>query len=268
MIKLIATDMDGTLLDENGNLPQDFFETLNKLDKKGIKFVVASGRPYPTLYKNFSPQSDKLEYICDNGSYVVLNDKKPIINGLDKEFVHKVIKACENIDNIVLVLCGTAGAYHLPCEDKFLKEIDKYYIQKHVVDDLYSVDDNIFKIAVCDLSISAENSYKILKPLFRNENKVVVSGKLWVDINELNVNKGNALKEIQESYNISYEETMVFGDFYNDIEMLNEAYYSFVMENANDDMKQYGRFIAKSNSEFGVIKAINEYVLNDETCVV
>lgn len=268
MIKLIATDMDGTLLDENGRLPEKFFETLEKLKEKNIKFVAASGRPYPTLYENFKPKSDYLDYICDNGSYVVLNDREPVINGLKKEVVHDVIKACEKIENVVVILCGVNGAYHMPCPQEFLNEIDKYYIQKHVVDDLYTVDDNIFKIAVCDLNISADNSYKILNPLFGKENKVVVSGALWVDINGKYVNKGAALKEIQECYGISYEETMVFGDFYNDIEMLKEAHYSFVMENANEDMKQYGNFIAKSNREAGVIQAINEYVLKEETAGV
>ena len=264
MIKLIATDMDGTLLDENGNLPHDFFEILEKLNKRNIKFVVASGRPYPTLYKNFLPKSDDLDYICDNGSYVMLNGKKPVINGLNEKVIDSVIKTCENIKNVTVILCGTKGAYHMPCPDKFLNEIDKYYVQKHVVDDLHNIDDTIFKIAICDLDKSAENSYKILSPLFGDENKVVVSGELWVDINGKDVNKGAALKEIQECYDISYEETMVFGDFYNDIEMLKEAHYSFVMENANEDMKQYGNFIAKSNKEGGVIQAIKEFVLKEE----
>lgn len=268
MIKLIATDMDGTLLNKEGCLPENFFETLEKLNERNIKFVVASGRPYKTLYKNFAPKSDDIDYICDNGSYVVLNDRKPVINGLRKDVVHAVIKACENIKNIVVILCGVNGAYHMPCSEDFLNEIDKYYIQKHIVDNLYTVDDDIFKIAICDLSISSENSYKILNPLFGKENKVVVSGALWVDINGKYVNKGAALKEIQEFFNISYEETMVFGDFYNDIEMLKGAHYSFVMENSNDDMKQYGNFIAKSNNENGVIEAINEYVLKEETAEV
>jgi len=90
----------------------------------------------------------------------------------------------------------------------------------------------------------------------------VVSGKHWVDINNKGVNKGIALEEIQKSLNISYEETMAFGDFYNDISMLEKAYYSFVMENANEDMKQYGNFIAESNVNNGVLKAIEKYVLN------
>lgn len=73
MIKLIATDMDGTLLDEDKNIPQGFFEMLNKLKEKGVAFVVASGRSYVTLYENFKPHSDSLDFICDNGAFVVIN---------------------------------------------------------------------------------------------------------------------------------------------------------------------------------------------------
>ena len=55
MIKLIATDMDGTLLDENHQLPKNFFETLDQVNEQGVKFAVASGRPYQTLYEHFKP---------------------------------------------------------------------------------------------------------------------------------------------------------------------------------------------------------------------
>ena len=261
MIKLIATDMDGTLLDEHGKLPKDFFDVLDKLNNKNIKFVVASGRPYPTLYENFKPYSDNIYYICDNGAYVVEDKGKFSINIIDKNIVNKIIKTCENIDNIELILCGTKGAYHRPCSDKFVKEINKYYIKKHIVEDLYSIDDDIFKVTLCDLSGASNNSNETLYPLFGNDLMVVVAGEIWLDIMNKNVNKGAALEKIQIDENISYEETMVFGDYYNDVEMLKKAKYSFVMENANEDMKQYGNYIAKSNKEYGVIQAIKEYIL-------
>lgn len=261
MIKLIATDMDGTLLDEHGKLPKDFFDVLDKLNNKNIKFVVASGRPYPTLYENFKPYSDNIYYICDNGAYVVEDKGKFSINIIDKNIVNKIIKTCENIDNIELILCGTKGAYHRPCSDKFVKEINKYYIKKHIVEDLYSIDDDIFKVTLCDLSGASNNSNETLYPLFGKDLMVVVAGEIWLDIMNKNVNKGAALGKIQIDENISYEETMVFGDYYNDVEMLKKAKYSFVMENANEDMKQYGNYIAKSNKEYGVIQAIKEYIL-------
>lgn len=260
MIKLIATDMDGTLLDENGNLPENFFKTLNKLNKMNIKFVVASGRSYSTLYKNFKPVSDDICYICDNGAFIVEYKNICDVNIINKKDVHDIIKTCSDIPNIQLVLCGLKGSHHMMSNEIFSNEMNQYYSQKYITEDLRTVDDDIFKIAICDLSIAAENSYKILYPKYHDNFSIVVSGKLWVDIMNKNVSKGKALEKMQKDLNISYNETMVFGDFYNDSEMLQKAYYSFVMENANDDMKQYGNFIAKSNRENGVIKAIEEYI--------
>ena len=74
------------------------------------------------------------------------------------------------------------------------------------------------------------------------------------------IDKGNALKLFREKYDIAFEETMAFGDFFNDVGMLKNAYYSFVMENASDEMKKYGRFIAKKNTENGVIEEIKKYI--------
>lgn len=263
MIKLIASDMDGTLLDENGVIPKEFFTTIKNLNDRNIKFVVASGRPYLTLRENFKPISDSLYYICDNGAYVVENNKLLNVSIIDKKIVHSVLKSLENVKNTSAVLCGVNGTYHLPLDEMHKNEIDKYYIKRKEVSNLYDIDDDIFKIAVCDLDISKDNSFKVLNPLFSKDVTVVVSGKYWVDVNNLNVSKGAALKEIQVNDNIKYDETMVFGDFYNDISMLKEAYYSYVMENANDDMKQYGNFIAPSNNDHGVIKIINELLKNN-----
>ena len=264
MIKLIASDMDGTLLDENGIIPSEFFSTIKKLNKRNIKFVVASGRPYVTLKENFKPISDSLYYICDNGAYVVENNNLLNVSIINKEIVNAVIKSLENVENVALILCGINGTYHLPLNNLQKEEINKYYIKKTEINNLYNINDDIYKIAICDLNISKNNSYKILAPLFNKDVTVVVSGKYWVDITNLNVNKGKALKEIQKNYNIKYNETMVFGDFYNDIPMLKEAYYSYVMKNANEDMKKYGNFIAPTNKDHGVIKVINEVIINNK----
>lgn len=262
MIKLIATDMDGTLLDENGKLPENFFEVLEELRKRDIKFVVASGRPYFTLYENFKPVSDELYFICDNGSYIAEENKEHKISTIDKEYIKQMVEVCSSIEDIELILCGTKGAYIRKCDEAFTNEIFKYYVKRIMVDNFDNIDDDIFKITVCDLRESKTNSYEIINKYFKDKLNVVVSGKHWVDVNNKGVSKGSALERIQQDENISYEETMVFGDFYNDISMLEKAYYSFVMENANEDMKQYGNFMAESNKNNGVIKAINKYVLN------
>lgn len=261
MIKLISVDMDGTLLNEKGELPANFFTVLDELLKRNIKFVIASGRSYPVLYELFKPYSEKLSFICDNGAYIIENTNIFYINTLDKNDIKNVIKSCINIPNALLVLCGKKAAYTNNGNNEFLTEIKKYYINCCVVNDLFSIDDEIFKMTVCDLNGAAQNSYKLLYPEYNQNLSVVVSGDVWVDIMNKNINKGSALEKLQTNLNISYYETMAFGDFYNDIEMLQKAHYSFVMDNAVDDIKRYGNFIAASNKDNGVIKAIYEYIL-------
>lgn len=261
MIKLIATDMDGTLLDENSKLPDNFFTTLEDLKKQGILFAIASGRPYKTLYENFKPHSDEMYFICDNGAYIVKPGKTPIINVIDPSIVNEILTVCSGIDDICVLLCGEKHFYYQSVSEEALRHISKYYKDCKQVSNLKTVDDNIFKIAICDLQGSATHSYPILQKHFDERVKVVISGELWIDINNLGVNKGVALKQLQKDFSITKEETMVFGDFYNDIEMLQNAHYSFVMDNANDDMKQYGNYIAPRNSENGVIRTIHKYAL-------
>lgn len=262
MIKLIASDMDGTLLDENSNLPKDFFDILDKLDKYNINFVVASGRSYTTLYENFKPYSDKISYICDNGSFVVDKYKNIDVSVINKEYIKQIVNACESIPNIQLALCGTKGAYRKACDNKFSAEMNKYYIKHYIVEDFSTIEDDIFKVAVCDMDNAEQNSFPILNEKFGEDLSVLVSAQFWLDITNKNINKGYALEKLQNKLNISYNETMAFGDFYNDVSMLQKAYYSFVMENANENMKKYGNFIAKSNTENGVIEAIKQYVFN------
>jgi len=87
---------------------------------------------------------------------------------------------------------------------------------------------------------------------------VKISGENWVDIAHYNANKGNALKFIQKELGISKEETMVFGDYNNDLEMLEEAYFSYSMENAHINVKNTARFTTKSNDEGGVEMVLKE----------
>ncbi|MGL4849629.1 MAG: Cof-type HAD-IIB family hydrolase [Clostridium sp.] len=259
MIKLIATDMDGTLLDEHGIIPKEFFQVFNKLKENNIKFIVASGRPYYTLYENFSPISDELTYICDNGAMVVDKGEIISISKMNSNYINEIISECEKLEKVHIILCGVNSCYHKPCSIEALTEINKYYIKKNVVEDFSHIDDIIFKVTVLDLGLALKNSYPILNPIFGEKLNCVVSGDVWVDFTNKGTNKGEALKKVQLQNSISFEETMAFGDFFNDVELLQNAYYSFVMDNACDEMKKHGRFIAKKNTENGVIQAIKEY---------
>lgn len=261
MIKLIASDMDGTLLDENSNLNNEFFIILDKLLEKDIKFVAASGRQYHTLFNNFNNEKDKIIYVAENGTFVVYKGKEIYSNPLKWEDVLAIIDKSRKLPGVYTILCGKNSAYYEAEDPDFISEINKYYHKNMKVEDLSNVKDEILKIALCDFKGAESNSYKTLYPIFGDKLLLSVSGKLWVDFMNKGVNKGNAIKNLQQKFDIPYEETMVFGDYYNDLEMLQNAYHSYAMENAPDGIKKYARFIAKSNKENGVIDKIKEMVL-------
>ena len=261
MIKLIATDMDGTLLDHRGYLPEGFVEILNRLRSKKIKLVIASGRPYYTLQSNFGPMSGYLSYICENGALVIDNNEVIHKSIIDNNLVKEIIKIADSIIETAVVLCSPTCAYIEEVDDDIMDEVKKYYTCLKVVDDLNEVNDEIIKITLCNLDNSKETLDTIFQPQFGEKLSVVGSGQYWIDMTNTGVNKGIALKKLMETDNITSEETMALGDYYNDVEMLKQADYSFVMENAPEDMKQHAKYIAASNKEHGVLRAIVEYAL-------
>ena len=74
------------------------------------------------------------------------------------------------------------------------------------------------------------------------------------------------MRKVQKVLNIGYDETMVFGDYLNDLELMESGYYSYAMENAHEDLKKVSRFIAKKNTENGVVEAIKEVVFKSNNC--
>jgi Cof subfamily protein (haloacid dehalogenase superfamily) len=258
MIKLIASDMDGTLLDGEGRLSEEFFEIFEKLQAKGIKFAAASGRQYFQLRKSFERIKDSMYFIAENGTLVKYKDEEIFQDSLPKDIAIEIINYCKGLEGVKLVVCGKSCAYVDTTDNSVLEEFDKYYFKYKVVKDFDVMEDDILKIAVLDIRGAEEHSYKVINDKFGNRLQVIVSGPFWIDIFNTGTNKGTAIKILQQRYNITPEETMVFGDYYNDVQMLNAAYHSYAMENAPEDVKKHARFIASSNCEDGVLKTIKK----------
>ena len=259
MIKLIASDMDGTLLDDKKQLPKNFDEMMAMLKRHGIEFVVASGRSYSALTHLFGKYLDEMRFICDNGAFVMTKGELTELSVISRENVNEVVRACEEIDGVIPLLCGVKGIYHPDnADDEFSRNLSLYYADCTPVSSLYDIDDDIFKIAVRDVHNPINNSYPIMKARFGDRLETQVSGPVWMDLMNKGISKGSALAAIQHAMNIDESRTMAFGDFYNDITLLKRAKYSYVMADSNDDMKGYGKYIAESNNKNGVIKAIYE----------
>lgn len=257
MIKLIASDMDGTLLNEKNEINDEFFDIFNKLKERDIIFAAASGRQYYNLLKRFEKIKDNMMFIAENGTFVVYKDKEIIVNALDKNVAIELIKIGRTIENAYVIVCGKKSAYIENTDERLVKETKKYYERYEIIDDLTKVEDDILKVTICDFSGSELNSNNYYNE-YKDKLQVTVSGEIWLDITAKGVNKGVAIEKVQEMLGITPKETMVFGDYLNDLEMMQKAYYSFAMENAHDDLKKVSRFIAKSNNNNGVVEAIKE----------
>jgi hypothetical protein len=265
MIKLIASDMDGTLLNDKKQLPSDFLEVLDRLTEKGIHFAVSSGRTYSAIDHIFPEEyRGKMDYICDNGACVMLGEKPVSVTPLDKGTLNELLDACEEIGGLKILVCAAKGTYHLAGSDSFEKEIVKYYKNHIITDNLRTIDDIVYKVAVCDMRGTLTHGKPALDAVFGDRLNIQASGEIWMDIMASGISKGAALKKLQEHLGVTREETMAFGDYFNDVEMLNAAEWSFCMENGHPDVKKMCKFTAQSNNDCGVTKAIRKYALGED----
>ncbi|WBL21329.1 MULTISPECIES: HAD family hydrolase [unclassified Zunongwangia] len=263
MIKLIITDMDGTLLNDEHKIHPEFWEVEKKLRDKGIMFSVASGRQYYNLASKFEQLKGHMMFFAENGSYVVHKDKELYTDTMDREQANEFIKLGREAENCNLVLCGVNSAYAESEDDEFINEVSKYYKRLEIVEDLTKVDDKVLKVTLCNFEGVEENTYPKFEK-FKDNYKVAIASRIFIDIMSNTANKGNAIKGVQKELNISPEETMVFGDYLNDLEMMQNAKYSYAMKNAHPEIIKVSNYITKyDNNENGVVETIREMGLLD-----
>lgn len=261
-IKFIAADMDGTLLDEQGQLDPSFFELYEQLKEKGIQFAAASGRQYYSLIDTFHPIKDDLMFIAENGTLVMHRGKELYSCTIDRDSIAKIITAVRQIPDAHIVLCGKNSAYIETSDQQACDEINKYYRRCESVSDLLVVEDEFIKVAICHFGGTAEFVFPTLNEAFSQTHKVVVSGHIWLDIMNAVASKGAAIERLQNELSFNYHETMAFGDYFNDVEMLEASYHSYAVENAHEGVKKIARFRAPSNQDKGVFKVIRGYLEN------
>lgn len=260
-IKFIAADMDGTLLDENSQLNPEFFDVYQKLTEKGIIFAAASGRQYYSLADTFAPVKDQMMFIAENGTLVMHKGTELYSCEIDKPSIQEIIKLARSIEDTQIVLCGKKSAYIETQNPDALKEFAKYYHHCEYVSDLLEVEDDFIKVAICHFGGTEDLVYPHINKAFGHSHQVVVSAKIWLDVMNAKASKGAAIEYLQQALGFSFEQTMSFGDYLNDMEMLKASGHSYAMENAHPKVKQAARFLAPSNKEAGVFTVIKQQLL-------
>lgn len=256
-IKLVVADMDGTLLNSRHEVSREFFELYRRLRDKDVLFAAASGRQYSSILDKLSSISNDITIIAENGGFVVHRGLEILSNPLENHQKELILKQLDSIEDVHAVLCTKHSAYLMPNSQQFVDKLKEYYTQFEFLNDLKDFKGEVMKIAVYHDIGSEQYIYPHVRHL-EDELMVKVSGKNWVDVSHKNTNKGYALKTVQARLGIKQEETMVFGDYNNDLEMLSLAHYSFAMANAHPNVVSAANYTTLSNDEMGVEMVLEE----------
>ena len=261
MIKLIATDLDGTLLNDNKQLPPGFVDAVRKLKAHGVHFVIASGRQYYNIIKLFEELVDDLYFLGDNGAVAFEGSNCLGFTELPPEKLLAPLERVRQIPTAHPIFCGVNCAYTDDTDPYFCENARKYNARFKIVPHLPDVlkTDHICKIAVFDSENAEKNTLPHMKEFF-GDFSLALAGEEWLDLMYPGMNKNIGLKLIQEKLGIAPEETMAFGDYHNDMEMLQGCHYSFAMKNAHPDIHRISRFTTRhTNNEYGVLRTLQEY---------
>lgn len=259
MIKLIVSDVDGTLVEDGSPaLNPELFDVILQLRKKGIQVVIASGRPWISVENTFASVKEKIFYVSNNGAYVGCYGRCLYAYPIEEHMVKRLIEKVRLYPDLEIVYAGINGDY-VETEDEELCGwlVDSYKFHLNRVEDLMEVKEPCVKISIYKRQ-GIEAATREIYEEFNGALKMACAGDMWMDCMAKGVNKGHAVRTIQESLGISPQETMAFGDQLNDIEMLERAYYSFAVANAREEVRRAARFQADSNVNDGVLKILKQ----------
>jgi len=259
-MKLVAVDMDGTLLDAQGRVPEGLWPLLDELARRGVVWAPASGRPVRALRALFADRPG-LIYIGDNGTHVMRGEETLLLDRVPEGVAAPVaawVRGRRSEGNDVgMVVCGVDVAWVERDDPSFVDEVLRYYPELTVVDDVQkaSTGAEVLKLAVFDAGRAEARAGPAMTERLEGVD-VVVSSADWVDIMRAGSNKGRALRHVQALLQVSPEETVAFGDYLNDVEMLQAASMSYAMADAHPQVKAVARFEAPSNADAGVVQVL------------
>ena len=269
-IKLIATDMDGTLLDQRGQLDLPRLEKiLDQLDQRDIRFVIATGNEVHRMRQLLEHLASRVVLVVANGARIFENNRLIQAQTWDDAMVDKALfhfKGRECRDQFVVT--GMKGGFVKKGTvftdlEKFMtpEMIEKFYQRMNFVEDLQAaLFGGVLKMSMV---VGKERSSSVLQEindLFNGRVRAVSSGYGCIDILQAGVHKAWGLEELLKRWNLKSEQIMAFGDSENDVEMLELAGIAYAMENADDNVKVVATALAPANSQAGVYQVLENWL--------
>ncbi|WP_027108340.1 HAD family hydrolase [Lacticigenium naphthae] len=263
MIKLVISDLDGTFLNSQGEFNRERFGKVKELMKsKGVIFTACTGKQGERVEELFGAEYAKDIWILgDSATRIKYNGEYVYESLLGNEVGLEIITKLEEIedDHTVIACTPTTAFIKDTTPEASIKRVRGSYTNVEILSDYQTIAEDFVKITVYDPKLRCYESVKHLDP-FNAAAFIVASEAAWIDIANKGVHKGSTVQKLQEILNISYEETMVFGDGYNDRELLASGKYSFAMRNAFEELKEIANYITRSNDEEGVLLAVEEFL--------
>ena len=269
-IKLIATDMDGTILDSQGFLDLPRLEKiLDRLEEKGIRFVIATGNEIHRVRQLLGHLADRVVLIVANGAKIFENNQLIQVETWDDELVEKALtffkgQECQNQFVITSMNGGFVKDGTIFTQlDKFMtpEMIELFYQRMNFVEELHpELFGGVLKMSLVVGEDRTEQVQEDFNQVFNGYVQAVSSGYGCLDIIQDGIHKAWALQELLKRWNIKPEEIMAFGDSENDVEMLELAGIAYAMENADEKAKAVATDIAPANSQGGVYQVIEGWL--------
>lgn len=273
-IKIVATDMDGTLLDPRGQLDLPRLEKiLDKLDQRGVRFVIATGNEVHRMRQLLGHLAERVVLVVANGARIFENNELLQAQTWDDAMVDRALghfkgRECQDQFVVTAMNGGFVKKGTVFTElDKFMtpEMIEKLYQRMNFVNEF---DSNLFGgVLKMSMVVGEERSDSVLQEindLFDGHVRAVSSGYGCIDILQDGIHKAWGLEELLRRWNLKPEQIMAFGDSENDIEMLELAGVSYAMENAEEAVKRVVTKVAPPNSQAGVYKVLENWLERGE----
>ena len=241
MIKLVVSDVDGTLIKPGETrISEKTLSLLGELNEKGVLFAVASGRDYDAIRPLFGKIKNDIIYITNNGGVVMYQGKVLCKTPIDKMLSVTIMNEMQKKRDCRVLLAGETGSYVSTYDTDFTRYLAEHGFSTENVKD---VKEPITKISIYAKYGLTEEFYESIVDRWGDKIKIAISGNNWVDLTDEYVNKGNALAVVQHIFEVTSEDTVTFGDNYNDVEMFERSYYSYAMKHSPSDIRKCAKHI-------------------------
>lgn len=283
-LKLIATDMDGTLLtDADKSFDRDHFDRLlTRMNSAGVKFVIASGNQLEKLRQYMTGFTNRgITYIAENGGYIADDVEGDIlVSGFSTAIVHEIMDVLDGFPSVGYIVSAHSGAYlledraepitqlireHLdfmgaefPRELDYKTFINRFYPGTQVIQSPAEIQDTVIKFALQTRRRDLDTVLKQLIEVLPRQVVPVASGFGSIDLVSRGVNKGSALKWFCEREGIDTSEMLAFGDNSNDLEMLTLAGEGVAVSNAIPAVRAAADTVIGSNEQGAVLHYIEQ----------